>query len=144
VLALVQQCICAIELIGGRLLGARADLSGLRRVRDQMLGTTAAGREWIALFERVQTPLMGVVLADERLGARAAELVEQAVTLVEDDQVVLDDALVERSVGVLLSLQQQSGSRQVRAELRLVERRLRALSGRTSREVIENLMAEAP
>jgi murein tripeptide amidase MpaA len=144
VLALVQQCICAIELIGGRLLGARADLSGLRRVRDQMLGTTAAGREWIALFERVQTPLMGVVLADERLGARAAELVEQAVTLVDDDQVVLDDALVERSVGVLLTLQQQSGSRQVRAELRLVERRLRALSGRTSREVIENLMAEAP
>ncbi len=144
VLALVQQCICAIELIGGRLLGGRADLSGLRRVRDQMLATTRAGREWIALFERVQTPLMSVVLSDERLGNRTAELVERAVALVEDDRSVLDDALVERSVEVVRSLHQLVGSRPVRADLRLVEDRLRAMSGRTSREVIESLMAEAP
>lgn len=144
VLALVQQCICAIELIGGRLLGARADLSGLRRVRDRMLGTTPAGREWIALFERVQTPLMGTVLSDERLGGRTAELVERAIALVDDDQGVLDDALVGQSLDVLRALQDSSGSRQVRADLRLVERRLRGLSGRTTREVVESLMAEAP
>ncbi|MEX0658523.1 MAG: M14 family zinc carboxypeptidase, partial [Egibacteraceae bacterium] len=67
-LALIQQCICAIELIGARLLGRDEEVGALRRVRDEMLATTPAGREWFALFERAQTPLVAVVRDDERLG----------------------------------------------------------------------------
>jgi murein tripeptide amidase MpaA len=64
-LALVQQCICAIELIGSRLLKRDTEVSALRGVRDDLLGTTEAGREWIALFERVQGPLVAIVLGDQ-------------------------------------------------------------------------------
>ena len=56
-LALAQQCICAIELIGTRLLKRDTEVAALRRVRDDLLATTEAGRDWIALFERVQSRL---------------------------------------------------------------------------------------
>ena len=64
-LALVQQCICAIELIGFRLLARDDEVVALRKIRDEFLSTTEAGRDWIALFERVQTPLIGVLLDDD-------------------------------------------------------------------------------
>ena len=52
-IALMQQCICAIELIGVRFFRADTEVNALRTVRDRLLATTDAGREWIALFERV-------------------------------------------------------------------------------------------
>jgi len=65
-LALAQQCICAIELIGVKLLERDTEVSVLRRVRDDLLGSTEAGREWIALFERAQGRLVAGVLAEAR------------------------------------------------------------------------------
>ena len=59
VLALVQQCICSIELLGTRVLGREDEVTDLRRVRDELLATTPAGRQWIALFERVQPRCWG-------------------------------------------------------------------------------------
>jgi hypothetical protein len=54
-------------LIGARVLGREDEVEALRRIRDEVLGTTRGGRQWIALFERVQTPLLNTVLADDRL-----------------------------------------------------------------------------
>ena len=43
-IALMQQCICAIELIGARFLATDAEVTELRRIRDEVLATTEAGR----------------------------------------------------------------------------------------------------
>jgi hypothetical protein len=64
-----------IELVGSRLLNRDAEVSVLRHVRDDLLATTGPGREWIALFERAQTPLMAMLLGDQRLSDMAANLV---------------------------------------------------------------------
>ncbi len=44
-LALMQQCICAIELIGLRFFKTEAEIKALRTVRDELLATTEAGRD---------------------------------------------------------------------------------------------------
>jgi murein tripeptide amidase MpaA len=144
-LALIQQCICAIELIGFRLLGGEDQVDGLRRVRDELLATTPAGREWIALFERVQTPLIGVVLADERLSGAAAELVTSAVALLADEQRRLDRELADQARSFLRELEDRGVSRAVRADLRAVGEILEEVGAdRPAAEIVREIMARGP
>jgi murein tripeptide amidase MpaA len=143
-LALVQQCICAIELIGARLLGREDEVAGLRRVRDELLATTPAGREWIALFERVQTPLMGVILADQRLTAAAAELVTRAGSLVADEQNVLDREVADQAGSFVRDIEDRGVSRASRADLRAVRETLEEVAGRPAAEIVRILMARGP
>jgi murein tripeptide amidase MpaA len=143
-LALAQQCVCAIELIGTKLLERDAEVSALRRVRDELLGTTEAGRQWIALFERAQGPLVAVALTDERLSADAAVLLERAAALVEDDSATVSDDDVERALSLMGRLAEESKEENVRADLERVSAELERMSGRTSREAIEGLMRRGP
>ena len=143
-LALVQQCICAIELIGARLLGRDDEVTALRRVRDELLATTAAGREWIALFERVQTPLIGVVLEDERLSRAAAELVARAGALAVDEQRVLDREAVGEALSLLRELEERAPSPELRTDLRAVSQTLEEAAGRPTAEIVRMLMARGP
>ena len=84
-IALMQQCICAIELIGARFFATDAEVTELRRIRDEVLATTEAGRAWIALFERAQLPLLTTLMADEQLSSQAAELVKRAAELTKSN-----------------------------------------------------------
>lgn len=143
-LALVQQCICAIELIGSRLLGRDDEANALRRVRDELLATTPAGREWIVLFERVQTPLVGVLLADERLSRQAAELVRIAGELVTHEEAVLGRDDVRQALALLRELDERGPSREVRADLRAVGARLENAEGQSASEITRRLMASSP
>jgi hypothetical protein len=140
----VQQCICAIELIGLRLLGREDEVDALRRVRDELLATTPEGREWIALFERVQTPLMGALLEDERLGRQAAELVTAAGALLADEQRVLDPELAEQARSLLAELTERAPSPELVADLRAVAQPLDDAAGRPAPEIIRMLMARRP
>ena len=144
ILALIQQCICAIELIGFRLLNREAEVSMLRNVRDDLLGATGPGREWIALFERVQTSLVGIVLGDQRLTDAAASLVERIGSLLQVEESTIADDDVERGVSVIRELMKRSESREVRADLRAVAVQFRQMSGLTSRDAIERLMQRGP
>jgi hypothetical protein len=143
-IALMQQCICAIELIGVRLLRRDAEVSSLRRIRDDLLGTTEAGREWIALFERVQGAFVTIVLDDERLSDEAASLLERAGSIVEDERATLTEEDVERAVSFVRRLAEQTESDDVRSDLETVSVALRSLRGRTSREAIETVMQRGP
>lgn len=143
-LALIQQCICAIELIGARLLGRDAEVGALRRVRDEMLATTPAGREWIALFERAQMPLVAVVLDDERLARRAADLLARAGTLLGDEQATLDRDAVEDAGALLRELEERAPSDAVRADLERAHEALGQMAGRAAVEIVETLMARGP
>ena len=143
-LALAQQCICAIELIGVKLLERDTEVSVLRRVRDDLLGSTEAGREWIALFERSQGRLVAGVLADERLSADAAALLERAARLVEDESAVVTDDDVRRGRSLIREVSEKSKDEDVQADLQAVSAELARMTGHTSREAISALMQRRP
>ena len=142
-LALVQQCICAIELIGSRLLKRDTEVLALRGVRDDLLGTTDAGREWIALFERVQGPLVAIVLGDQRLSDEAASLAERAGELAQDEKAILTGEDVELGLSMIRELMERAEA-EVRADLRAVSAQLALMADITSAEAIETLMHRGP
>ncbi|MEP6853333.1 MAG: M14 family zinc carboxypeptidase [bacterium] len=142
-LALVQQCICAIELVGSRFLGRDSEVSALRRVRDNLLATTEAGRGWIALFERVQTPLIGAVLEDERLASEAVALVESAGLLADNQDLMLSDEDVARSVALVQALSHRAEPH-LREDLEQVRDAVEQLRGRSMAHAVETLMHQAP
>ena len=143
-LALVQQCICAIELIGSRLLGRETEVSALRYVRDELLGTTEAGREWVALFEGVQGELLGIVLGDERLAQEAASLLEAAGRLVGEESARVPPDVLERGLALVRDLRERSQSAEVRGALEAVSGQLSELAGATSGDAIATLMRKGP
>ncbi|HMG47658.1 MAG TPA: M14 family zinc carboxypeptidase [Allosphingosinicella sp.] len=141
-LTLAHQCVCAIELIGLKLLGSDTEVSALRTVRDDLLATTAAGRTWIACFERVQHRLLGVVLADESLRKEAASLLERAGSLVKDERAKVSREDVARGRSLLRELTKRDRDRGVRADLKGVDSVISRMAGLSSREAIERLMQQ--
>ena len=73
IISLLQQSVCAIELIGLDLFGPGTGLRSFRRIRDEVLASTAAGREWLALFERLQFPLLARVIASPKMTKQAKD-----------------------------------------------------------------------
>ncbi len=143
-IALAQQCICAIDLIGTRLLERDTEASALRGVRDDLLGTSEAGREWIALFERAQGRLVGIALSDKRLAADAAALLESTSKLVEDESSRVTDEDAERGLSLMRELADRSEHDEVKADLEAVSAQIAQMAGLTSREAIETLMTRGP
>jgi murein tripeptide amidase MpaA len=143
-LALIQQCICAIELIGSRLLGRDDEVQALRVVRDQLLGTTPAGREWILLFERVQTPLTGIVLADDRLARQAAAVVAAAGQLAANEEAILSRDEAGQAAALLDELEGRATEPGLRRDLRVVRAQLEHGEGRPISEMLRTLMAHGP
>ena len=127
ILSLLQQSVCAIEVIGASL--ARSRVAAVRNVRDQRLATTTAGRKLIALFERVQTPLLTKVLADESLAREAAGLLERAQALLEDDAAIVSDRDVTRALGFVDALYRTASSA-IRRDLATVRQHLGKASGK--------------
>ena len=143
-IALMQQCICAIELIGSQVLRTDTELAGLRRVRDELLATTDAGREWISLFERVQTPLLGALMVDEKLLAEAGELLKRAAAVARDDAETLTEEDVDLGIRVVRALGKKSDGADARRDLQAVESQLESLRGQRMQGAIERLMSEKP
>ena len=143
-IALLQQSICAIELIGMQFFTAQTEVNALRKVRDKTLATTEAGREWIALFERVQQPLIVALLADRELLAETAGLVKRAARLTKDDTVALTDAEVDAGRRIARKLRTGTDDPELRADLRSMERELDALRGTSMSGALERLMSTPP
>lgn len=143
-LALAQQCICAIELIGTRWLEREKEISALRRVRDELLGTTEGGRGWIALFERVQGPLVGVLLRDESLSTEAAGLLESAGRLVEDEKATLSEEDVEHALSFIRKLGRLAESDEARRDLSAAGSVLTEMRGNRVGDAIQSLMRRGP
>jgi len=144
ILGLLQQSVCAIELIGLKLFAGGAELAALRVVRDDLLATTAAGREWIALFERAQFPLLTLALADARLARAASQLLKAAARVVAREDAAFSSADAKRAVQFLEALRSKSKDRTLRSDLDAVIARIGQVSGRCAREVVESLMSHKP
>lgn len=142
--SLIQQCVCAIERIGNRFFDGNNEVAALRRVRDDLLATTDAGQEWIGLFERVQTPLLSVVLADKRLTKQAVQLVRRAASLVADDGGRMSSADVKKALATLEQLAERADDRQLAGDLKVVSKRLEKIAKEPTRGMIESLMKDPP
>ncbi|MCI3930514.1 M14 family zinc carboxypeptidase [Streptomyces sp. AN091965] len=146
VLALAQQSVCAFDLIGVRLLGRRTEVDALRRIRDEQLATTGAGREWITLIEGVELPVASVVLGDERLAGRVAALMERAGKVVLDAKLVVTDEDVDLGLALLNELAERAGAgdEQVRVDLKAVGAALDRARRLPAAEVVRDLMSRGP
>lgn len=108
-LALAEQSICAFDLIGLQQLNRQTEVDALRRVRDDVLANTEAGREWITLVERVELPVASLLFADEGLAGRAAALIERTGTLFADETSVVGDEDVDLARALLTELTERAG-----------------------------------
>jgi hypothetical protein len=143
-LALMQQCICAIELIGMTLLGGEHRIDTLRAVRDRLLATTQAGREWILLFEDLQARVLPVVLADDALAERVASVVGRAGDAVADETASIEPELVADAVEVLSEVARRVDDPGVSAGVTATREALEAARGRPVGELLERLVARGP
>ena len=84
------------------------------------------------------------LLEDERLAAEAADLVAVAGRVVTSKDAALDEEAVARSTRLLAALSERTEDPGTRADLDTVTARLERLRGRSSAEVIEDLMATPP
>jgi len=143
ILGLMQQSVCAIELINTS-VSAVSKLATLRTARDELLATTAAGREWIALFERVQVPLISAVMSDAKLMQEAADLIGVATQRLASEASEFSAADAKRAVAVLKKLRKMTRIRAVQVDLDATADRIGKLSGKNMRRVIESLMSQRP
>lgn len=146
-MAILQNCICAIDLIGTSLFGSSDErqtaTSALRKLRDDVLLRTDAGQEWIGLFERNQADLTSLVLEDReaaevalKLLIGAGEVVDRDVELGRD-HVELIQTLAER-------MTRRTESERQRADMASVVDMAREFTGRSRDDIIEQMLARPP
>jgi murein tripeptide amidase MpaA len=143
-LTLMQQSVCAIELIGTRLFKGGTEVAALRRVRDELLASTPAGREWIALFERAQFALLSSALRDAQLLAAAGELVQLMARSASDEDAVFAEADAKRASAVLKKLRAKVKIHALKDDLDAIGQRIEQVIGRRMQQVIESLMRQKP
>ena len=142
--ALLQQSICAIEFIGLEFFRAQTEVNALRKVRDKLLASTEAGREWIALFERIEQPVLATMLDDRELLSETAALVKRSAGLARDDAVKLTGEDVDAGLKVTRKIRTRVADPELRKDLRAIEVQLDTMRGISMAKAIERLMARAP
>lgn len=140
ILSLLQkQDLCAMDFLGATLPGTSSGLERMRKFRDEQLATTDAGRDLIALFERVQLPLLGQVLADESLTSEAMGLLELSARLLENEETVLTTHEVERGLAFLDSLTSRTTSKDLLSDLETVRKQLEDSTDKSVDKILEEL-----
>lgn len=139
-LALIRQSICAIEFIGATLSSRKTDVQAFRDVRDELFATTEAGRKWISLYERIQIPLLGAVLADESLTRQVISLLERARKLLKNDEAIVSDSDVQRGLALMDSLAQCETLAGLRRDMTTLRKLIKEVGGKSVRTILENLL----
>ena len=140
IISLMQQSICGIEFIGATLLGTTSGLERMRAVRDERLVTTKAGRDLVALFERVQFPLLGLIVSDESLAKEAMGLLETSIKLLDRDETVLTTREVKRGLAFVDSLAARTTSKNIRKDLTTVRKQLEGSANKSVGKILKDLL----
>ncbi|MGQ0716732.1 MAG: M14 family zinc carboxypeptidase [Pseudonocardiales bacterium] len=142
-LSVLHSCVCAIDLIGGQLLGTDdGSLTAMRSVRDDQLADTDAGRAWIALLERHDAELVAVASRDDAFKHVVGELITIAGRILTAEQFDPDHAREVRAV--LGQLERAELSTELRADLRRLHLLTRQFEGRPIDEAIGHLRRVPP
>lgn len=140
IISLLQQSICSIELIGATLFGGTRELQKMRDVRDERLATSDTGRQLIALFERVQIPLLSLVLADKALTKEAMSLFDSSLKLLEDDDSIVSRRDVDRGLAFLDALTDRTKSQSIRRDINTIREHLKLSANQSVRKVLKQLL----
>ena len=140
IISLLLQSICAIEFIGTTLFRPARRLEKMRGVRDQQLATTDAGRKLIALFERVQIPLLGLILADKYLTKEAMSLLDTSLKLLENEEAKVPTRELERGLAFLDSLANRTTSKSLRRDLDTIRKQVKSSGNKTVGKVLKQLL----
>ena len=144
-IALIQQTICAIELIGTQLGGATRAIQAVRLIRDDLRDGSDAGRVWVELLERMQAPAAAALLRDPELAHQAGALLRRVGVLAQKSRSgVITDTDVDLAVDVLRRARGTDGTESVRSELNLLEQHVTQLRGTTLGQAIEALHGDPP
>jgi murein tripeptide amidase MpaA len=141
IISLMQRSVCAVELFSTTVTGSESGLEKMRAIRDEQLAKTDAGRELVALFERVQFELLGLVLADESLTKEAMELVETSFKLLEQEETVLSTREVERGLAFIDSLASRTTSKELLIDLDTIRKQLKASTDKSFAKILDELAA---
>jgi murein tripeptide amidase MpaA len=140
IISLLFQSICAIEFIGSTLSGPARTLQKMRDVRDQQLATTDGGRKLIALFERVQIPLLGLILADKYLTKEAMDLLDTSLKLLEKEETIVSSRELERGLAFLDALANRTTSKNLRRDLDTVRKQLKSSGNKSVGKILKQLL----
>ena len=113
----------------------------MRDVRDQKLATTDAGRKLIALFERVQFPLLGLILADKSLTKEAMSLLDTSLKLLENDETIVAARELERGLAFVDSLAARTTSKNLRRDLNTVRKQLKLSGNKSVGKILKQLLS---
>ncbi len=142
-LAFLQTCVCGVEQISLRAGLGSQEMRSMRRMRDERLMSSPAGRDWIELLERHQLDVLRHLNASPKLQARAAELVCDASGLLAQDQEV-PQAVAERIQGFLKGLQAERLSAELSEAVQLLSVWSATLAGRRVNDIVEELTKRSP
>jgi murein tripeptide amidase MpaA len=143
-LTLIEQSVCAIDFIGTTMAEQTPTVDSIRALRDDRLASTDAGRDWIALLERVQAPLLSEIMNDESLTKEALSLFERAAGLVNKGRAKLNTRDVERAQAFLQSVAERVPTANLKRDISLIADRLARSTGQTVPQIVAALMREPP
>ena len=135
---------CALELFVATVAGSEAELEKMRVVRDEQLATTDAGRELITLFERVQFPLLSLILADETLTREAMDLLDISIKLIGQEETVLTAREMERGLAFVDSLASRTTSKELLIDLDMIRTQLKGSADMSFAKILDGLGTPAP
>ncbi|HZN01423.1 MAG TPA: hypothetical protein VFB70_18615, partial [Pyrinomonadaceae bacterium] len=130
---------CALTFFSATQAGSESGLEKMRAIRDEQLATTDAGRELIALFERVQFPVLDLVLADESLTKEAMDLLEISFKFLEQSETVLLTREVERGLAFIDSLASRTTSKELLTDLDTIRKQLKASTDKSFAKILDGL-----
>jgi len=138
-ISLLEQSVCAIELIGLDLFGS-GGLQAFRRIRDEVLASTAAGREWVALFERLQFRLLARVIASRQLTQQAKEILRTVGGLLKDQGQEITAQSARHAEAFVRELLAKTKDAARRRDLAKVLKEVKRVAGRRVEAVVAALM----
>ena len=116
----------------------------MRSVRDDLLATTAAGREWIALFERAQVALLTAVMRDPQLTQEAADVIRATAKAIATEGSVFAQADATQAARFVQKLKSLTKIRALRADLVAVGALIDKMNGRRMQQLVESLLRKKP
>ncbi len=96
------------------------------------------------MLERIQAPVLAVLLDDERLAQETAALLTRAGKLLEDDEAVLRGKDVRRARALLDTLMDREELAEVRGDVEAILTEVEQMRKMTSARIVERMVHRGP
>jgi hypothetical protein len=144
ILSLLQQSVCALDYVSTSVSPDIDWLRELTRIRDEDLASSRAGREWIDLYDRVQFPLLSIVMRKPKLTRQATALFAVAAEALASRDAGVPDDLLRRAAQLLGGLTSSVADKTLKKDLLILERVLNAAKGGTLAALVKELTRRGP